>query len=306
MDETDETQDEAPSSGTEDEAGPPGTLTLVATPIGHLGDMTPRGLAVLASVDAVLAEDTRVTAKLAARHGLSPRLIALHDHNEETMIRGVLARLARGERLALVSDAGMPVIADPGFRLVRAAIAAGHRVSCVPGPSALLTALALSGLPPSPFLFLGFLPAKPPARRARLADLARLERAGLSATLVFYESPRRLAATLADLASAFGGDRPAAVARELTKRFEEVARDRLSALADRYRGVEVPGEIVLVVGPGPGRAAEDDRSVESRLRDALADGLSLRDASERVARETGRPRRDVYGRALALKGSGRE
>lgn len=285
-------------------AGPPGTLTLVATPIGNLGDMPARGLAVLAAADAVLCEDTRVTAKLAARHGLAPALIALHEHNEDAMIPRLLARLVAGERLALVSDAGTPLVSDPGYRLVRAAIAAGHRVTAVPGPSAALAALALSGLPPAPFLFLGFLPPKAGPRRARIAGLARLEAAGLAATLVIFEAPRRLGALLADLAATLDTGRPAAVARELTKLFEEVARGTLGALAARYAS-EVPrGEIVVVVGPGGGGITADDAWLERQVEAALARGLGVRDAAMEVAAATGRPRREVY--ALALRASGRE
>lgn len=198
--------------------------------------MPARGIAVLAAADAVLCEDTRVTAKLAARHGIAPSLAALHEHNEDAMIPRVLARLAAGERLALVTDAGTPLVSDPGYRLVRAAIAAGHRVTAVPGPSAALAALAVSGLPPAPFLFLGFLPPKAGPRRARIGEIARLEAAGLGATLVLFEAPQRLGALLADLAAGLGGERPAAVARELTKLFEEVARGTLGALAARYAG----------------------------------------------------------------------
>lgn len=285
-------------------AGPPGTLTLVATPIGNLGDMPARGLAVLAAADAVLCEDTRVTAKLAARHGLAPSLVALHEHNEDAMIPRLLARLASGERLALVSDAGTPLVSDPGYRLVRAAIAAGHRVTAVPGPSAAVAALVLSGLPPAPFLFLGFLPTKAGARRTRIAELARWEASGLAATLVLFEAPQRLGALLADLAAGLGADRPAAVARELTKLFEEVVRGTLGDLARRYATGTPRGEIVVVVGPGAGEAASDDASVERMLHAALARGLGVRDAAAEVATATGRPRREVY--ALALRASGRE
>ncbi|TQF76745.1 16S rRNA (cytidine(1402)-2'-O)-methyltransferase [Elioraea sp. Yellowstone] len=293
-----------PADETKGVAGPPGTLTLVATPIGNLDDMPARGIAVLAAADAVLCEDTRVTAKLAARHGIAPSLAALHEHNEDAMIPRVLARLAAGERLALVTDAGTPLVSDPGYRLVRAAIAAGHRVTAVPGPSAALAALAVSGLPPAPFLFLGFLPPKAGPRRARIGEIARLEAAGLGATLVLFEAPQRLGALLADLAAGLGGERPAAVARELTKLFEEVARGTLGALAARYAGETPRGEIVVVVGPAPPQPAAGDAIVEAMLRDALARGLGVRDAAAAVATATGRPRREVYARAL--RASGRE
>jgi 16S rRNA (cytidine1402-2'-O)-methyltransferase len=285
-------------------AGPPGTLTLVATPIGNLGDMPARGVAVLAAADAVLCEDTRVTAKLAARHGLAPSLIALHEHNEDAMIPRLLARLAAGARLALVSDAGTPLVSDPGYRLVRAAITAGHRVTAVPGPSAALAALAVSGLPPSPFLFLGFLPPKARVRRARIGEIARWEAAGLAATLVIFEAPQRLGALLADLAAGLGATRPAAVARELTKLFEEVARDTLGALAARYAAETPRGEIVVVIGPGAGEVAEDEAAVDRALRAAFARGLGVRDAATEVAAATGRTRREVYARALRASGRG--
>ncbi len=293
-----------PSDEAKGVAGPPGTLTLVATPIGNLGDMPARGIAVLAAADAVLCEDTRVTAKLAARHELAPSLIALHEHNEDAITPRLLARLAAGERLALVSDAGTPLVSDPGYRLVRAAIAAGHRVTAVPGPSAALAALAVSGLPPAPFLFLGFLPPKSGPRRARMAEIARLEAAGLAATIVLFEAPQRLGALLADLAAALGEARPAAVARELTKLFEEVVRGTLGELVQRYRAEAPRGEIVVVVGPGSGAAQADDAEVEAMLRAALTRGLGVRDAAAEVAAASGRSRREVY--ALALRASGRE
>jgi 16S rRNA (cytidine1402-2'-O)-methyltransferase len=288
---------EAPAAA--DPAGPPGTLTLVATPIGNLGDMPPRGLSVLAAADVVLCEDTRVTARLLARHGISRTLTAYHEHNETAMTPRALAALAAGRRVALASDAGMPLVSDPGYRLVAAASAAGHRVTAVPGPSAALTALALSGLPPHPFLFLGFLPPKQGARRARLAVLRKAEEVGLVATLVLFEAPQRVAATLADLADAFG-PRPAAVARELTKLFEEVARGTLPMLAERFAAAAPRGEVTIVVGPGAGAAEAGDDDVTARLARALATGATVKDAAAMVAAETGRARREVYALALDL------
>ncbi len=298
----DETQDLPLSSagpGGGDAAGPPGTLTLVATPIGNLGDMPPRGLAVLAAADTVLCEDTRVTAKLLARHGISRPLLAYHEHNESAITPRIVAALAAGKRIALASDAGMPLISDPGYRLVAAATAAGHRVTAVPGPSAALMALALSGLPPHPFLFLGFLPPKAGPRRAKLAALKAAEATGLVATLVLFEAPQRAAATLADLADVLG-PRPAALARELTKLFEEVVRGPLPVLAVRFAAEPPRGEVTIVVGPGAGAERVDDREVDARLSRALKAGTSVKDAAAAVAAETGRARRDVYGRALAL------
>jgi 16S rRNA (cytidine1402-2'-O)-methyltransferase len=194
----------------------------------------------------------------------------------------------------------MPLLSDPGYRLVKAAIAAGIRVSAVPGPNAAVTALAVSGLPPHPFLFLGFLPARPGPRAAAISGLRRIERAGLAATLVLYEAPHRLHATLAALAEGLGPDRPAAVARELTKLFEEVRRGSLGELAAHYATAEARGEICIVIGPAPEEAAAGAEELEARLRDALAAGLSLRDAAATVAAATGRKRREVYQRALEL------
>ncbi|WP_144184760.1 16S rRNA (cytidine(1402)-2'-O)-methyltransferase [Elioraea rosea] len=289
--------------GGDDAAGPPGTLTLVATPIGNLGDMPPRGLAVLAAADAVLCEDTRVTARLLARNGISRPLVAYHEHNESAMTPRVVAWLAAGKRVALASDAGMPLVSDPGYRLVAAAAGAGLRVTAVPGPSAALTALALSGLPPHPFLFLGFLPPKPGPRRARLAAIREAEAAGLVATLVLFEAPQRAAATLADLAKVLG-PRPAALARELTKLFETVARGTLPELAARFAAEAPRGEVTIVVGPGAGAETAADDEVDARLGRALEAGATVKDAAAAVAAETGRPRREVYARALALAKDG--
>ena len=260
--------------------------------------MTPRGLEALREADVVLAEDTRSAQRLLAHFALSARLESLHDHNEEARVPGLLARLAQGERMALVSDAGAPLVSDPGFRLVRAAIAAGVAVSALPGANAALTALLLSGLPPQPFLFLGFLPPRAAARRAALARVRAAERAGLAATLLFYEAPHRLAATLADAATVLG-PRAAAVARELTKRFEEVRRADLASLAADYAQAPPRGEITLVIGPPEESAAAPGAELDTRLRAALA-RHSLKDAAALVAGETGLPRRAVYARALAL------
>ena len=277
---------------------PPG-LTLVATPIGNLGDLSPRALATLRGADAVLCEDTRVTGAMLSRHGVATTMIPLHEHNEDDQTPRVLARLRGGERLALVSDAGTPLVSDPGYRLVRAAIAEGLAVHAVPGPNAAVTALTLSGLPPHPFLFLGFLPPRAGPRAAAIARQRAAERAGLTATLILYEAPHRLAETLAALAEGLGGERPAAVARELTKRFEEVRRDSLAALAAHYAEAPPRGEVALVIGPAPEERGSE-AELEERLRAALASGLSLRDAAALVAEATGLPRRQVYARALAL------
>jgi 16S rRNA (cytidine1402-2'-O)-methyltransferase len=279
-------------------------LTLVATPIGNLGDLSPRALATLRGADAVLCEDTRVTGAMLARHGVSVTLLPLHEHNEDDQTPRVLDRLRAGQRVALVSDAGTPLVSDPGYRLVRAAIAEGLPVGAVPGPNAAVMALTLSGLPPHPFLFLGFLPARAGPRTAELGRLRAVERAGLSATAIFYESPHRLADSLAAMAEALGGDRPAAVARELTKRFEEVRRGTLAGLAAHYAGHEARGEVAVVVGPAPTETGDTEAMLEVRLRDALGVGMSVRDAAAAVAEATGLPRKQVYARALEL-GRGR-
>jgi 16S rRNA (cytidine1402-2'-O)-methyltransferase len=255
-----------------------------------------RALEALRAADIIACEDTRVTAKLLAIHGIERPLLAYHEHNAARMRPRLIERLTRGACVALVSDAGTPLVSDPGYKLVRAAIDAGLAVSALPGPSAVLTALLLSGLPSDRFLFAGFLPAKSAARRSSLAEIARVP-----ATLVLFESANRLADSLADMAAALG-PRPAAVARELTKMFEEVRRGALPELAAHYAEAGAPkGEVVVVVGPPAEEAAADDAAIDAALADAMG-SMSLRDAAASVAAATGRPRRDVYARALALAG----
>ena len=275
-------------------------LTLVATPIGNMGDLSPRALAALKAADAVLCEDSRTTGAMLARLSVAARLIALHDHNEANEVPRILEMLRQGQKLVLVSDAGTPLVSDPGFRLARAAIAEGLPVSAVPGPNAAVMALVLSGLPPEPFLFEGFLPPRAGARQAALGRLKALEQAGLAASMIFYEAPHRLAESLADMAAAFGPERPAAIAREMTKRFEEVRRGGLGALAAHYASAEARGEICIVVGPAAAEAVVGDAEVTAQLRAALHSGLSVKDAAEAVAKATGRKRRDVYREALEL------
>ena len=275
-------------------------LTLVATPIGNMGDLSPRGLAALKAADAVLCEDSRTTGAMLARLSVTARLIALHDHNEANEVPRILEMLRQGQKLVLVSDAGTPLVSDPGFRLARAAIAEGLPVTAIPGPNAAVMALVLSGLPPEPFLFEGFLPPRAGARQAALGRLKALEQAGLAASLIFYEAPHRLAESLADMAAAFGPERPAAIAREMTKRFEEVRRGGLGALASHYASAEARGEICIVVGPAAAEAVVGDAEVTAQLRAALHSGLSVKDAAEAVAKSTGRKRRDVYREALEL------
>lgn len=273
-------------------------LYVVSTPIGNLRDVTLRALDVLASVDRVYAEDTRVTIRLLNAYGIKARLSAYHEHSDEAVRTEILAALGRGERVALASDAGTPLISDPGYKLVRAAIAAGHRVIPIPGPSAVLAALAAAGLPTDQFLFAGFAPAKAAARARFIETLADVD-----ATLVLYETGPRLADTLAALAAGLG-DRPAAIARELTKLYEEVRRDRLAGLAQAYANVEPPkGEIVIVIGPPEARAEASETAIDAALREVLRSGASVKDAAAAVARALGAPRQAVYARALAARRS---
>jgi 16S rRNA (cytidine1402-2'-O)-methyltransferase len=272
---------------------PPG-LYLVATPIGNLADISLRALAVLRGVDRIFCEDTRVTARLLARYAISTPLAGYHDHNAEQVRPIILAALRRGEKLALVSDAGTPLVSDPGYKLVRTVIAEMLPVTAVPGPSAAVTALILSGLPPDAFLFAGFLPPRRAARRHALERWVQVE-----ATLVFFESTTRLAESLADMAAVLG-NRAAAIARELTKLHEEMRRGGLADLADYYRRAGPPrGEAVVLVGP-PERDAPDEAKIDRGLRDALAK-FGVRDAAAKLAGETGLPRGKLYRRALAIR-----
>ena len=274
-------------------------LYVVATPIGHASDITLRALRVLDAVDAIACEDTRVTAKLLAVHGISTSLTPYHDHNAPTAGPALVERLVAGGRIALVSDAGTPLVSDPGYRLIRACVDAGVPVIPIPGPSAVLAALCVSGLPTDRFLFAGFAPPRAGLRRRWLAELATVP-----ATLVLMESPRRLAASLADMADILG-PREAVVARELTKLFEEVRRGALAELADHYRKAAPPkGEVTLVVSPPAKPPQADDADVDRRLSAALGEG-SVRDAAEEVAAATGLPRRRLYARAIELQRRGR-
>jgi 16S rRNA (cytidine1402-2'-O)-methyltransferase len=273
------------------EALPPG-LYIVATPIGNLGDLSPRAASVLAQADAIAVEDSRVTAKLLRHLGVKRSMIPYHDHNADVVRPALVARLGR-ESIALVSDAGTPLISDPGYKLVRDARAAGHAVTTLPGPCAMIAGVTLAGLPTDRILFIGFLPSRAVARDAAIAEIA-----GIRATLVFYESGPRLQATLAALAAGLG-PRPAAVTRELTKLHEEVVDGTLDQLAQRYARAAPKGEITLVVGP----PLADDRpiDIDAALSEALT-RLSPAQAAAEVARASGYDRRSLYTRALALKG----
>jgi len=269
-------------------------LHVVATPIGNLGDITLRALEALAGADLIACEDTRVTRKLLDRYGIATPLTPYHEHNAAKARPQLLARLTAGAAIALVSDAGTPLISDPGFKLVRAAQEAGHSVTGLPGASSVLTALSVAGLPTDKFLFAGFLPPKQAARRTAIADLARMP-----ATLVLFETAPRIAATLADLAAGLGGTRAAALCRELTKLHEEIMRGDLETLAAQVAARELRGEIVLVVAPPPDEERASVSEAEDLLREALK-RCSVKDAVSEVAEATGLPRRDVYQRALAL------
>lgn len=273
-------------------------LYLVATPIGNLGDVTIRALETLAAADIVAAEDTRVTRVLLDRYGIRQRATAYHEHNADEAGPRLIAALAEGRSVALVSDAGTPLVSDPGYRLVERAIAAGIRVVPIPGASAVLAALTASGLPSDAFLFAGFLPAKDGQRRSRLEQLRTAP-----ATLIFFESPRRLAEALEAMASVLGEDRPAVVARELTKAFEELRRGTLRELAAHYRDAPTPkGEIVVCVGPpeaGPTSAVDVDTLLVS-----LSTEMPASKAAAEAARLTGIAKPELYRRLIALKAEG--
>lgn len=271
-------------------------LYFIATPIGAARDITLRALDILAAAEVLAAEDTRTLRHLMEIHGIplgTRPLVAYHDHNGEAARPRLLAALKDGKSVVYASEAGTPLIADPGFQLARAAIAEGLPVIAAPGPSAVLCALGVAGLPTDRFLFAGFLPNTASARSRSLGDLQ-----AVPATLVFYESPRRLARSLADMATVLGADREAAVCRELTKRFEEVTRAPLGQLAEVFADRDVKGEIVIVVDRGA-RVVVDEEEMDRALLSALKE-LSVKDAATEVARRLGVARRDVYQRALEL------
>ena len=276
--------------------GSAGVLVLVATPIGNLGDLSPRAVSALSAADTICCEDTRRTGRLLQHAGIDrPALVVVNDHTEARETPGVLRRLDRGQRVAVVSDAGMPGVSDPGERLVRAAINAGHLVEVVPGPSAALAALVVSGLPTGRFAFEGFLPRKGSGRAERLAAVA-----GERRTVVLYEAPHRVARTLADLAVVCGGARRVAVVRELTKLHEEVWRGTLADAAAWAVEREPPGEIVLVVDGAPLPEPPGDDTLVSALRSEIASGSSPRDAASAVADVFGVPRRRAYDLAITV------
>ncbi len=277
-------------------AAGPGVLVLAATPIGDPRDAAPRLAQEIATADVVAAEDTRRLSRLCGALGISPggSVLSYHEHNEAARTADLLERLVAGDRVVVVTDAGMPSVSDPGYRLVSAAIEAGVQVTCVPGPSAVLMALAVSGLPVDRFAFEGF-----PSRKAgeRLRALQAL--AGERRTMIFFEAPHRLDATLAAMATAFGDDRPAAVCRELTKTYEEVRRGGLRALA-RWAAEGVRGEITIVVGGAPEVAADPDSALRA-VQERVAAGERLKDVTADVAAATGLSRKELYNAALAAR-----
>ncbi|MGZ4785874.1 MAG: 16S rRNA (cytidine(1402)-2'-O)-methyltransferase [Acidimicrobiales bacterium] len=268
----------------------PGALVLVGTPIGNLGDLSPRAVAELGRADAVACEDTRRTGRLLAHAGVTaPKLLTVNDHTEVAAVSDVLARLDRGERVAVVSDAGMPGISDPGERLVAAAAAAGHTIEVVPGPSAAVTGLVISGLASGRFVFEGFLPRKGSGRSARLVELAAERR-----TIVLYEAPHRLARTLADLAAALGPTRGVVLAREITKLHEEVWRGSLAGAVERCAEIEPRGEYVVVVAGAPAPVAATDDELAAAVAEEIRGGRSTRDAVALVSGRFDVSRRRVY------------
>ncbi|MET3599519.1 16S rRNA (cytidine(1402)-2'-O)-methyltransferase [Martelella mangrovi] len=270
-------------------------LYLVATPIGNLGDMTVRALETLAGADILACEDTRVTRKLLDRFAIRKRPFAYHEHNAEKAGEHLLAALRDGKGVALVSDAGTPLVSDPGYRLAGMAIADDIKVVPIPGASAPLAALVGAGLPNDAFFFAGFLPHKDKGRRDRLLELMHVP-----ATLIFFESPHRIGATLQAACEVLGASRPAAVCRELTKTYEEFRRGTLGELAEAYRGAEVKGEIVLVIGPPPAAEAPKQADIDALLKLLVAD-MPAAKAAAQAAKETGLPRKDLYQRLLAIK-----
>ncbi len=273
-------------------------LYVTATPIGNLGDVTLRALEVLAAADVIACEDTRITSRLTQRYGIATPLLAYHEHNAARQRPRLLAMLAEGKAVALVSDAGTPLVSDPGYRLVTEAIAAGQAIVPIPGASAMLAGLVGAGLPSDAFLFAGFLPAKASARRRRLTELAIIP-----ATLIFYEGPQRVADCLADMKAVFGDERQAVVARELTKKFETFRRETLGALAEQFAAEPAPrGEVTIIVGPPEDAPPSEDR-IDDALRERLQ-SMSPAKAAAEVAAATGVAKSDIYRRALALKAEG--
>lgn len=279
-----------------DKLKPPPGLYIVSTPIGNLKDITLRALNILGSVDEILAEDTRTAAKLLTAHNIKARITPYHDHNGMKRRPDILKRLAEGQSFALISDAGTPLVSDPGWKLVEAALEAGLSIIPMPGASALLAALVVSGLPSDRFAFVGFLPVKSAARRKVLTEYKALR-----STLIFYEAGPRLASSLADMCDILGADRRAAVARELTKMFEETRRDRLGELAKYYADTPRPkGEIVVLVGPAEEKASLNLEDLRAEIRMALLE-KPVKIVAQELAAHYDLPKRSIYQMALEIK-----
>lgn len=276
----------------------PSGLYIIATPIGNIEDITLRALETLKQVDVIACEDTRITGKLTSHYGITAQKIPYHDHNAAEMRPRLAAMIKAGQRVALLSDAGMPLISDPGYKLVEMCAAEDIPVTCLPGPTASLTALVLSALPTDKFMFAGFLPPKSGARKTALSDIR-----DVPSTLIFYETAPRLIECLEDMTVTLG-DRRAAVARELTKKFEEVRRGRLSELLAHYQEKGPPkGEIVIVVGaPEESQKSWSDKEIDNLIKQKIENGMSVKDASAFVASKSGAKKKDVYERALLLQG----
>ncbi len=272
----------------------PAGLFVVATPIGHLGDITLRALVTLASVEIIACEDTRVSGGMLAKYGIKKKLATYHDHNAAEADKFILHEIQSGKSVALISDAGMPLLSDPGYGLVNACLSANVNVTIIPGANAALMALAGSGLPTDQFHFTGFLPVKTTARKKALAELTTTQ-----GTLIFHESPQRLAESLADMVEILGGSRLAVVARELTKLFEEMRRGTLASLAEHYATNDAKGEIVILVAPAADDECKPDMDIDALLSDALRT-YTLRDAVAAVSAISGVKKSEVYSRALKL------
>jgi len=272
----------------------PSGLYLVATPIGNLLDLSLRAIEILRNVDVIACEDTRVTGKLLAKHKIKTNMKPYHEHNASRMRPALLSTIRKGGSVALVSDAGTPTISDPGYKLVKECVDCAYDITALPGANAAIAGLILSGLPTNRFLFAGFLSSKTKQRRKELQELANVP-----TTLIFYESAKRLNATLKDMVKQLG-NRPASIARELTKRHEEVRRDTLTKLSEHYRNAGAPkGEIVIIIAPPPMRPKPSDGRLDTLLLEELQT-LSRRDAIIKIAHETGLPKRQVYTRAIKL------
>lgn len=272
-------------------------LYIVATPIGNLSDITIRALEVLSSCDVIACEDTRTSRKLLDRFNITTRTVAYHEHNAEFASGKIIEALDEGKTIAVISDAGTPLISDPGFRVVNDAIAAGHKVIPIPGASSVLTAMMAAGLPTDSFYYAGFLPNKAKARKDRFAELA-----GMNTTLIFFDSPNRIAASLGDASAVLGADRTACICRELTKNFEEFVKGDLGILVEEFSTRNVKGEIVFIIGPPLKIEVDMDEDITPLLT-KLSEDMSTSQAASEAARITGRPRKDLYQILVSMKNS---